>query len=66
MVVSEQPFTIGALSLTKATVRLPQLSASSVTTATFGAGNLPLQPVKVMAIGLEAVGKVVSMVRIKF
>jgi hypothetical protein len=66
MVVSEQPFTIGALSPTKATVGFPQLSASSITKSIFGAGNVPLHRVKVMAIGLEAVGKVVSMVLIKF
>ena len=42
------------------------LSKASNTTAIFGFSNVPLQPEIEIVVGLEAVGKVVSIVRIKF
>ncbi len=66
MVVSEQPETVGELSFTKVTFGVEQLSKASVTTEIFGLANVPLQPVIEMSAGFEAVGKVMSMVRIKF
>ena len=64
--VSVQPETVGALSFTKVTFGVEQLSEASVTTALFGFANVPLQPEISIFAGLEAVGNVVSMVRIKF
>jgi len=61
-----QPETVGTLSFTKVTIGVEQLSKASVTTAIFGAENVPLQPEIAIGFGLEAVGKVVSIVRIKF
>ena len=58
--VSMHPFNVAALSLTHATTGVLQASASSVTTATFGAGNVPLHPLSTMSNGLLAVGGVVS------
>ena len=66
MVVSVQPETVGELSFTKVTLGVEQLSDASVTTAIFGLENVPLQPEISIEVGLEAVGKVVSMFRIKF
>jgi len=66
MVVSIQPETVGKLSFTKVTIGAEQLSKASVTTALFGSENVPLQPKIVIGFGLEAVGNVVSIVRIKF
>ena len=66
MVVSVQPETVGTLSFTKVTFGVEQLSEASVTTAVFGAENVPLQPEITIGFGFEAVGKVVSIVRIKF
>ena len=66
MVVSVQPETIGELSFTKVTFGVAQLSDASVTTAIFGLENVPLQPEISIEFGLEAVGDVVSMFRIKF
>jgi len=65
-VVSVQPETFGKLSFTKVTIGVEQLSEASVTTAIFGLSNVPLQPEIMIEFGLEAVGKVVSIVRIKF
>ena len=47
---------------TKATVGMPQLSASSVTTVISGAGTAALHPAKLIGAGLEAVGGVLSSV----
>ena len=66
MVVSVQPEIVGKLSFTKVTFGVEQLSEASVTTALFGTENVPLQPEIEIFAGLEAVGNVVSMVRIKF
>ena len=66
MVVSVHPETVGELSFTKVTLVVEQLSEASDTTAIFGAENVPLQPEISIEVGLEAVGKVVSMVLIKF
>ena len=66
MVVSVQPETVGKLSFTKVTIGVEQLSEASVTTETAGFGKVPLQPEISIGFGLEAVGKVVSIVRIKF
>ena len=66
MVVSVQPETVGELSFTKVTLVVEQLSDASVTTAIFGLAKVPLQPEISIEFGLEAVGDVVSMVRIKF
>jgi len=65
-VVSVQPETVGKLSFTNETIGVEQLSETSVTTAIFGSENVPLQPEISIGFGFEAVGKVVSMVRIKF
>ena len=65
-VVSVHPTNAGVPSLTQATVGVPQLSASSVTTEISGAGNAPLQPVRLISAGLLAVGSCVSTVRIRF
>ena len=61
-----QPETIGKLSFTNETKGVEQLSEASVTTETVGLGKVPLQPKSEIFAGLEAVGKVVSIVRIKF
>ncbi len=61
-----QPETVGELSFTKVIFGVEQLSDASVTTAIFGLENVPLQPEISIEVGFEAVGKVVSMVRIKF
>ncbi len=66
MVVSVQPETVGELSFTKVTLGAEQLSKASVTTAIFGLAKVPLQPEISIEVGFEAVGKVVSIVRIKF
>jgi len=66
MVVSVQPETVGKLSFTNETKGVEQLSKASVTTAIFGLENVPLQPEISIEFGFEAVGKVVSIVRIKF
>ena len=66
MVVSVQPETVGKLSFTKVTFGDEQLSEASVTTETAGFGKVPLQPEISIGFGLEAVGNVVSIVRIKF
>ena len=66
MVVSAQPETVGKLSFTKVTFGVEQLSEASVTTALFGQAKVPLQPEISIEFGLEAVGDVVSMFRIKF
>ena len=66
MVVSVQPETVGKLSFTNETKGVEQLSEASATTETAGFGNVPLHPKIEISAGLEAVGKVVSMVRIKF
>ena len=66
MVVSVQPETVGKLSFTKVTFGVEQLSEASVTTETAGFGKVPLQPKISIGFGFEAVGKVVSIVRIKF
>ena len=66
MVVSVQPEIVGALSFTKVIFGVEQLSEASVTTALFGLAKVPLQSEIVISIGFEAVGKVVSIVRIKF
>jgi len=66
MVVSVQPETVGTLSFTKVTIGVEQLSKASVTIAIFGSENVPLQPKIAIGFGFEAVGKVVSIVRIKF
>ena len=66
IVVSVQPETVGALSFTKVTTGIEQLSKASFTTEIFGFSNVPLQPKIEISVGLEAVGKVVSIVRIKF
>ena len=66
MVVSVQPEMVGELSFTKVTFGEEQLSKASVTTAIFGLAKVPLQPEISIEVGFEAVGKVVSMVRIKF
>jgi len=66
MVVSVQPETVGTLSFTKVTIGIEQLSEASATAETAGFGNVPLQPEIVIEFGFEAVGKVVSIVRIKF
>jgi|GEM_PF-5335624 len=58
--VSTQPFTDGALSLTQVTDGVPQLSASLVTTEGLGAGNEPPHPSTVILDGLLAVGFVLS------
>ena len=60
IIVSVQSTKAGALSPTKATIGVEQASASSVTTEISASGKVPLQPVIVMAAGLEAVGAVVS------
>ena len=64
--VSVQPERVGKLSFTKETKGVEQLSEALVTAETAGLGKVPLQPVISIGFGLEAVGKVVSMVRIKF
>ena len=64
--VSIQPETVGKLSFTKVTIGVEQLSEASVTTEIEGLGKVPLQPKIAIGFGLEAVGKVVSIVRIKF
>ena len=61
-----QPETIGKLSFTNEIIGVEQLSEASATTETAGLGKVPLQPKIEIFAGLEAVGKVVSMVRIKF
>ena len=61
-----QPEMVGELSFTKVTFGEEQLSKASVTTAIFGLENVPLQPEISIELGLEAVGNVVSIVRIKF
>ena len=61
-----QPEIVGELSFTKVTLGEEQLSKASVTTAIFGSEKVPLQPEISIEVGLEAVGNVVSMVRIKF
>jgi hypothetical protein len=61
-----QPETVGELSFTKVTLVVEQLSEASDTTAIFGGENVPLQPEISIEVGLEAVGNVVSIVRIKF
>ncbi|CAN1566946.1 hypothetical protein MCEGE10_02954 [Flavobacteriaceae bacterium] len=66
MVVSVQPETVGKLSFTKVIFGVEQLSETSETTAILGFANVPLQPEIEMSVGFEAVGKVVSIVRIKF
>ena len=66
MVVSVQPETVGELSFTKVILGIEQLSKASVTTAIFGLAKVPLQPEISIEVGLEAVGNIVSMVRIKF
>ena len=66
MVVSVQPTSEGVPSLTKATIGVPQLSASSVTTAMSGAGNVPLQPAKIIGAGFDAVGEALSRVLMRF
>jgi hypothetical protein len=66
MVVSVHPETVGTLSFTNVTFGDKQLSAASVTTALFGAEKGPLQPEIEIFSGFEAVGNVVSIVRIKF
>jgi hypothetical protein len=66
IVVSVQPETVGTLSFTNVTFGVEQLSEASVTTALFGAEKVPLQPEISIGFGLDAVGKVESMVRIKF
>ncbi|CAN1566984.1 hypothetical protein MCEGE10_02956 [Flavobacteriaceae bacterium] len=66
MVVSVHPEIVGELSFTKVIFVVEQLSKASVTTAIFGFSNVPLQPEISIEFGLEAVGKVVSIVRIKF
>ena len=65
-VVSVQPTSPGVPSLTKATVGVPQLSASPVTTAMSGAGNVPLQPDNITGAGFDAVGGVLSKVLMRF
>ena len=65
-VVSVQPTSEGVPKLTKATVGVPQLSASSVTTAMSGAGNVPLQPAKIIGAGFDAVGEALSRVLMRF
>jgi len=57
---------VGKLSFTKVTFGVEQLSEASVTTALFGSENVPLQPKIAIGFGFEAVGKLVSIVRIKF
>ena len=64
--VSVQPEIVGKLSFTKVTFGAEQLSEASATTETAGLGNVPLQPKIVIGFGFEAVGNVVSMIRIKF
>ncbi|CAN1566965.1 hypothetical protein MCEGE10_02955 [Flavobacteriaceae bacterium] len=64
--VSVQPIMVGKLSFTKVTFGVEQLSKASNTTEIFGFSNVPLQPEISIEVGFEAVGKVVSMVRIKF
>ena len=64
--VSVQPEIVGALSFTKVTFGVEQLSEASVTTALFGGEKVPLHPEISIEVGLEAVGNVVSIVRIKF
>ena len=59
VVVSVQP-TSTATSDTKATVGVPQLSASPVTTVISGAGTAALHPARLIAAGLDAVGGVLS------
>ncbi len=61
-----QAETVGELSFTKVIFGVEQLSKASVTTAIFGLENVPLQPEISIEVGLDAVGNVVSMVRIKF
>ncbi len=61
-----QPETVGELSFTKVTLGVEQLSKATVTTAIFGLAKVPLQPEISIEVGLEAVGNVVSMFRIKF
>ena len=61
-----QPETVGKLSFTNETFGVEQLSEASEITAIFGAEKVPLQPEISIELGLEAVGNVVSMVRIKF
>ena len=64
MVVSVQPEMVGKLSFTKVIFGVEQLSETSVTTAIFGFSNEPLQPEISIEFGLEAVGLVVSIVRL--
>ena len=64
--VSLQPDIDGTPSFTKVTVGIPHPSASSVTTATSGAGYVPLQPGNSIEVGLDAVGGETSTVLIKF
>ncbi len=66
IVVSVQPEIVGTLSFTNVIFGDEQLSAASVTTALFGAEKVPLQPEIEILAGFEAVGSVVSIVRIKF
>ncbi|CAN1567462.1 hypothetical protein MCEGE10_02981 [Flavobacteriaceae bacterium] len=66
MVVSVHPETDGKLSFTKVIFGVEQLSKASNTTELFGFSKVPLQPEISIGFGLEAVGKVVSIVRIKF
>ncbi|CAN1567041.1 hypothetical protein MCEGE10_02959 [Flavobacteriaceae bacterium] len=66
MVVSVQPIVVGELSFTKVIFGVEQLSKASVTTEIFGFSKVPLQPEISIFAGFEAVGKVVSIVRIKF
>ena len=65
-VVSVQPTSEGAPLLTNATTGVPQLSASSVTTAMLGAGKVPLQPANIKGAGFDAVGGVLSRVLMRF
>ncbi|CAN1567080.1 hypothetical protein MCEGE10_02961 [Flavobacteriaceae bacterium] len=57
---------VGELSFMKVTFGVEQLSRASVTTEISGFSKVPLQPEITIGFGLEAVGKVVSIVRIKF
>ncbi|CAN1567022.1 hypothetical protein MCEGE10_02958 [Flavobacteriaceae bacterium] len=61
-----QPIVVGELSFTKVIFGVEQLSEASLTTAIFGFSKVPLQPEISIGFGLEAVGFVVSIVRIKF
>ena len=65
-VVSVHPETVGKLSFTNEIIGVEQLSEASATTEISGFAKVPLQPEISIGFGLEAVGKVVSIVRIKF